>query len=72
MQALSRTTRWFLIGLLVLSVIPYLVRPAPAFGQTECTPEAVSGGGGESQSGSFVIYDTIAQGPVGPEPPGAG
>ena len=72
MQALSRTTRWFLIGLLVLSVIPYLARPAPAFGQAEATPEAVSGGGGESQSGSFVIYDTVAQGPVGPLATGGG
>ena len=72
MQALSRTTRWFLIGLLVLSVIPLLARPAPALGQAQAVPEAVSGGGGESQSSSFVIYDTIAQGPVGPSAAGGG
>ena len=72
MQALIRTTRWFLIGLVVLSVIPYLARPAPAFGQTEAAPEVVSGGGGESQSGSFMIHDTVAQGPVGPSATGGG
>ncbi len=71
MQAPSRTTWWLLAGLVVLSAIPYLARPAPVLGQAEVTPESVNGGGSESQSASFLLNDTVAQGPVGPTAAGA-
>jgi hypothetical protein len=72
MPAHTRTTRWSLICLVVLTVLPYLARPAPVLGKTEVKPASLSGGGGESQSASFLVNDTVAQGPVGPLATGGG
>ena len=72
MQALSRTTRWFLMGLVVFYIIPYLARPAPALGGPEIAYESVNGGGRKAESGSFILDDTFGQAPIGPLATGGG
>lgn len=66
------SVRWVPLALLAISVMALLTGAGAATADTEMTADVVSGGGGSSQSTSFVISDTFGQGPIGPAALGGG
>jgi hypothetical protein len=60
------SVRWVPLALLAISVMSLLAVAGTVIADTEMAADVVSGGGGSSQSASFVISDTFGQGPVGP------
>ena len=66
------SVRWVPHALLAISVMALLAIAGTALADTEMAADAVSGGGGSSQSASFLISDTFGQGPIGPAALGVG